>query len=500
MADSRPNILFIMTDDHASHSMSCYGSRINETPNLDRIANEGMRFDNCFCTNSICTPSRAVILAGTYNHVNRVTTLSTPMDNTLLTYPKLLQQAGYRTAIFGKWHLGQGPQHCPTGFDDWAVLPGQGLYHDPVFIFPGPDGGVRRTLKGYATDLITDLCIEWMRARHAEGPFCLMCHHKAPHRPWDPDEKHAAMYEGVNIPEPETFDDDYSHRAKAAAAAKMRIETDLYRRDLKVEPPPGLAGRELQEWERVVDMEMEIEEEGRRRRLTGHELKQWKYQRYIKDYLRCIASVDDNVGRLLDALDELGLAENTIVVYTSDQGFFLGDHGWYDKRFMYEESLRMPFVIRYPREIAPGSVNRDIMLNVDFASTFLDYAGVDPPDAFQGTSFRPLLQGRTPDDWRQAMYYRYWMHKAHHNVYAHYGVRTLRYKLIYYYGEALGQAGAVDESTEPEWELFDLEKDPYELHSVYGDPAYADVVRELKDELHRLMAEVGDEPMVDEVD
>ncbi len=499
MPDDRPNILFIMTDDHASHAMSCYGSRINETPHLDRIANEGMRFDNCFCTNSICTPSRAVILAGTYNHVNRVTTLTTHMDNSLLTYPKLLQQAGYRTAIFGKWHLGQGPQHCPTGFDDWAVLPGQGLYHDPVFIFPGPNGGTKRTLKGYATDLITDMCIDWINARREEGPFCLMCHHKAPHRPWDPDDKHARLYDGIDIPEPETFNDDYANRAAAAAAAKMRIETDLHRRDLKVEPPPGLVGRELNEWQRIVDMEMEIESEGRRRKLSGQELKQWKYQRYIKDYLRCIASVDDNVGRLLDTLDELGLAENTIVIYTSDQGFFLGDHGWYDKRFMYEESLRMPFVVRYPREIEPGSVNRDIALNVDFAPTFLDYAGVDAPDAFQGASFRPLLQGATPDDWQQSLYYRYWMHKAHHNVYAHYGVRTLRHKLIYYYGQALDQPGAVDEPTEPEWELFDLEKDPYELNSVYHDPAYADVVKELKDELHRLMAQVGDEPHVEEV-
>ena len=489
---SRPNILFIMTDDHASHAMSCYGSRINETPNMDRIANEGMRFDNCFCTNSICTPSRAVILSGTYNHVNGVTTLSTPMDNALLTYPKVLQTAGYRTAIFGKWHLGTGPQHCPTGFDDWAVLPGQGLYHDPEFIFPGPDGGTRRVIKGYASDLITDMSIDWIKARHAQGPFCLMCHHKAPHRPWDPDDKHATMYDGIDIPEPDTFNDDYSNRAAAAAAAKMRIDTDLHRRDLKVEPPPGLVGRELNEWQRVVDMEMEIEIEGKKRRLTGQELKQWKYQRYIKDYLRCVASVDDNIGRLLDTLDELGLAEDTIVIYTSDQGFFLGDHGWYDKRFMYEESLRMPFVIRYPREIKPGSVTDEIMLNVDFAPTFLDYAGVDAPEAFQGSSFRPLLGGTTPADWQQSMYYRYWMHKSHHNVYAHYGVRTKRYKLIYYYGQALAQAGAIDEPTEPEWELFDLARDPCELNSVYHDPAYAETVKELEAELYRLKGAVRD--------
>ena len=494
MAD-RPNILFIMTDDHASHAMSCYGSRINETPHMDRIANEGMRFDNCFCTNSICTPSRAVILAGTYNHINGVTTLATHMDNRLLTYPKVLQQAGYQTAIFGKWHLGQGPEHCPTGFDDWAVLPGQGLYHDPLFVLKGPDGGARETLNGYATDLITDMCIDWIGERDPDQPFCLMCHHKAPHRPWDPDDKHATMYDDVEIPEPETFDDDYSNRSRAAAEATLRIERDLHRRDLKVTPPPDLSGPELREWERIVEMEMEIDGE----KLSGPELKKWKYQRYIKDYLRCIASVDDNIGRLLDVLDDEGLAQDTIVVYTSDQGFFLGDHGWFDKRFMYEESLRMPFIIRYPKAIESGSVNKDMILNLDFAPTFLDYADAAKPDGFQGTSFRPLLEGETPEGWRTSMYYRYWMHKGGHNVYAHYGVRTLRYKLIYYYGQALGQQGATDEPTPPEWELFDMEKDPFEINSVYHDPAYAHVVSELKDEMHRLMAEVGDEPHVEEV-
>lgn len=462
MADTRPNILFIMSDDHASHAMSCYGSRINETPQIDRIANGGMRLDNCFCTNSICTPSRAVILAGTYNHVNGVTTLATPMDNRLHTYPKLVRAAGYQTAMVGKWHLGQGPAHEPTGFDFWRVLPGQGLYHDPEMI----DRHGRRVHKGYVTDLITDMSLDWLRERDRSRPFCLMCHHKAPHRPWEPDDTHATMYENVDVPEPETFDDDYSNRASAAEAATMRIDRDLNANDLKVPIPEGL---------------------------SAEEEKRWKYQRYIKDYLRVVASIDDNVGRLLDFLDEEGLTENTLVVYTSDQGFFLGDHGWYDKRFMYEESLRMPMVVRLPKEIAPGTVNEDIVLNVDFAPLFLDLAGVDVPDDFQGKSIRSLLQGSTPKDWRRSMYYRYWMHKAHHNVYAHYGVRTLRYKLIYYYSDALGQLGAIDETYEPEWELFDLERDPYELCSVYDDPGYADVVRELTDELHRLQDEVGDE-------
>lgn len=466
MPDQRPNILFIMSDDHASHAMSCYGSRINRTPHLDRIAESGMRFDNCFCTNSICTPSRATILTGTYNHVNDVTTLSTPMDNRLQTYPKLLREAGYQTAIFGKWHLGTGPRHCPTGFDAWAVLPGQGIYHNPEFIFPGPAGGTRRTVMGYVTDIITDMSLEWLKQRDRERPFCLMVHHKAPHRPWVSDEAHAAMYLNEEIPEPETLYDDYANRASAAAAAEMRVGVHHTALDLKCEIPDGL---------------------------SENEMRKWGYQRYIKEYLRVVAGIDDNVGRLLDYLDAEELIEDTLIIYTSDQGFFLGDHGWYDKRFMYEESLRMPFILSFPREVAAGTVNEDIVLNVDFAPLFLDLAGVELPDDIQGRSFRSLLHGTTPSDWRDAMYYRYWMHKAHHNVYAHYGVRTKRYKLIYYYSDALGQAGAIDETYEPEWELFDLLADPYELNNVYDDPAYVLTRKELKDMLHRLQSEVGDE-------
>ena len=463
MADSRrPNILFIMSDDHAAHAMSCYGSRINETPHLDRIAAGGMRFDNCFCTNSICTPSRATILTGTYNHINGVTTLTTKMDGRQLTFPKLLQKAGYRTAVIGKWHLGHGGIHDPTGFDYWNVLPGQGLYHNPEMI----EMGNRKTVNGYATDIITDLSIDWLENGPKDKPFCLMCHHKAPHRHWEPDAKHAHMYDDADIPEPETFNDDYRNRASAAAAATMRVGRDFTEKDLKEDPPPGLSPQEF---------------------------KAWAYQRYIKDYLRCVACIDDNVGRLLGYLDDTGLADNTIVIYTSDQGFFLGDHGWYDKRFMYEESLRMPFLIRYPQEIKRGSVNDRMILNVDFAPTFLDYAGIPIPDEMQGCSFRSLLRGEVPEDWQTSMYYRYWMHCGGHNVYAHYGVRTMRYKLIYYYAEALGQPGAVDDPKPPEWELFDLEKDPVEMNNVYADPAYAEVARELKRELQRLRKEVGDE-------
>lgn len=465
----QPNIAFIMSDDHASHAMSCYGSRINETPNLDRIANEGMRFNNCFCTNSICAPSRATILTGTYNHVNGVTTLSTPIDGRQDSFIKRLKADGYQTAVVGKWHLGHGGESDPQGFDYWNVLPGQGDYHNPTMI----EMGEEKHYDGYVTDIITDLSIDWLEKRDGDRPFCLMYHHKAPHRWWEPDDKHADMYEDEDIPEPETFWDDYANRSSAAREAKMRVDRDLNERDLKGPTPDGL---------------------------TPEEEKKWKYQRYIKDYLRCVASVDDNVGRMLDWLDAQGLTENTIVVYTSDQGFFLGDHGWYDKRFMYEESLRMPFVIRYPKAIAPGTVNDDMILNVDFGPTFLDYAGVDVPEAFQGKSFRPILEGKTPAGWRTSMYYRYWMHLTHHHVYAHYGIRTHTHKLIYYYADALGQGGAIDDTKEPEWELFDLEKDPLEMSSVYDDPVYADVIAELKDEMHRLQAEVGDERYPKDVD
>lgn len=463
MSNTRPNIVFIMSDDHAAHAISAYGSRINKTPHIDRIAEGGMRFNNCFCTNSICTPSRATILTGTYNHINEVTTLSTHLDGRLLTYPKLMQQHGYQTAIVGKWHLGHGGIHDPTGFDYWNVLPGQGLYHNPVMI----DKDGEKTHEGYVTDLITDFSLDWLRERDQEKPFCLMVHHKAPHRHWEPDDKHADMYEDEDIPEPVTFNDDYANRAKAAAAAKMRVDRDLNDQDLKQPVPEGLSPQEE---------------------------KQWKYQRYIKDYLRCIASIDDNVGRLLDYLDEEGLADDTIIIYTSDQGFFLGDHGWYDKRFMYEESLRMPFLIRYPKAVAPGGVNDDMILNVDFPATFLDYAGIDIPESFQGNSFRPLLQGETPADWQTAMYYRYWMHGAHHNVYAHYGIRTLRHKLIYYYSDPLDQEGAVGPTEEPEWELFDLARDPYELVNVYDNPTYREVVKTLKTDLRRLQDKLGDTP------
>lgn len=443
--NSRPNILFIMSDDHAAHAISAYGSKINQTPNIDRIGQAGMRFANCFAVNAICTPSRAAILTGKYSHLNGVPVFNR-FDGGQWTVAKELQRAGYHTGMVGKWHL----QSDPTGFDYWNILPGQGKYHDPAFI---EMGATKKFPGGYATDLITDFSIDFLEKRPKDKPFFLMCHHKAPHRPWEPDAKHAQQFEKVEIPEPLTFNDDYKNRSSAATEAEMRIDRDLTKTDVKQEPPPGLSGKEL---------------------------KHWKYERYMRDYLACIASVDDNVGRLLDYLDKNGLTKNTVVIYTSDQGFFLGDHNWFDKRFMYEESLRMPFLIRYPGKIKPGKVNDAMVLNVDFAPTFLQYAGLKAPPEVQGRSIVPLLQGEKPKDWRTSMYYRYYHYPADHRVQPHYGVRDERYKLIFF--NRINQ-----------WELFDLQRDPHELKSVYEDPNYSAVRKKMKAELDRLRAELNDQ-------
>lgn len=445
-APKRPNILFIMTDDHARHALSCYGSRLAKTPNLDRIAQEGVRFDNAFCTNALCGPSRASILTGKYSHRNGVMTNGGPgFDGSQQTFPKLLQQAGYQTAIVGKWHL----QSAPTGFDYSIILPDQGIYHNPILI---EQGGHKR-IDGYVTDIITERAIDFVRGRDKSKPFCLMCHHKAPHRSWEPDDKHKDLFE-ADLPLPETFDDDYKGRGPAASHAAMRVLEDLTAEDVKGQWPQGL---------------------------SPEELKRWKYQRYIKDYLRVSASVDDNVGRLLDFLDAEGLDDNTVVIYTSDNGFFLGDHGWYDKRFMYEESLCVPFLVRYPAEIKPGTSSGDFVLNLDVAAAALDYAGVALPADVQGRSFRQSARGETPADWRKSMYYHYYEYPKPHQVCPHYGVRTERYKLIKFYG-------VMDY-----WELFDLEKDPHELNNVYAEAAYAPLVEELKTELARLRVQYEDQ-------
>lgn len=501
----QPNILFIMADDHAAKAISAYGYGLNETPNLDRIAKEGMRLDHCYVTNSICTPSRAAILTGTYNHVNGVTTLATHIDNRWPNVAKHLRLAGYQTALFGKWHLGEGKPHEPTGFDRWAVLPGQGDYFDPVMIEMGEEVVER----GYATDIITDKCLNWLEDRDKSRPFFLMCHHKAPHRSFEPHPKYRGLFADEDVKMPDTYNDDYKNRARAAEAARMRVRSDMTYKDLGLVQPEGgsevgeLAvygqpDRKVPDPEDVRDLVLIDQLTGEHFRFgTREELSAFKYQRYIKRYLRTIASVDENVGRLLDWLDAAGLAENTIVIYTSDQGFFLGEHGWFDKRFMYEESLQMPFLIRYPKAIRAGSICTDIATNVDFAPTFLDYARVQVPSYMQGTSMRAILETRDIDEWQTSAYHRYWMHKdEHHNAWAHYGLRTQRYKLIYWYNSALGQPGAgVSGGDEPpEWELFDCETDPLELINVANDSAYADVFERMVRELDAKMAEIGDVP------
>jgi len=453
-----------MADDHAPAAFSTYGGKLNSTPNLDRIAEEGLRLDRCFCTNAICTPARASVHTGKYSHTTGIKTLNDVIDQTEeTTLGMLLHDAGYQTAFVGKWHLGHGGNSDPAGYDYWSVLPVQGRYYDPEM----SEMGEPVVERGYVTDVLTDKALSWLEKRETDRPFFLVCAHKAPHDPFQPNRKHMGLFADEPIPEPATFHDDYQNRAAAAGMATEQVALMHLKNHVPDAVPHGL---------------------------SAEEQKAWNYQSYMRNYLRCVASIDENVGRLLDFLDDDQIAEDTIVIYSSDHGFFLGDHGWYDKRFMYEESLRMPLLIRYPRGVEGGTVNDQMVLNVDFTPTLLEFAGIDVPEHFQGTSFCELLAGQTPDGWQTSMYYRYWMHLAHHHVYAHYGVRTLRYKLIYYYADGLEQPGVIDESKEPEWELFDLDTDPYELNNVYHDPDYAGVVEELTEELHRLQARVADEP------
>ncbi|HEV2296305.1 MAG TPA: sulfatase [Tepidisphaeraceae bacterium] len=477
-APQPPNILFIMSDDHAAHAISAYGSKINQTPNIDRIAREGMLFRNAFVTNSICTPSRATILTGKYSHLNGTYFVAQRFDGSQQTFPKLLQQAGYQTAVVGKWHLGSDP----TGFDYWNILIGQGPYYNPPMI----ENGQKIKHEGYTTDIITDITLDWLKnKRDKSKPFMLKYHHKAPHREWTPGPDHLDQFDGERIPEPANLLDDYATRRSAAREATMRVGRDMNARDLKLEPVPNLTAEQLARWKQAY------EEENAQKFATmpeEPELTKRNYQRYIKDYLRCVQSVDDNIGRVLKYLDESGLAANTIVIYTSDQGFFLGDHGWYDKRFMYEESLRTPLVVRWPGVTKPGSTDEHIVLNLDFAQTILDAAGVAQPRDMQGRSLVPLLKGESPSDWRNSMYYHYYEYPTSHRVREHHGVRTDRYKLIHFY--TLG-----------EWELFDLKTDPQEMKNVYGDPAYAETRRELEPELKRLQEHYKvDKPMASDKD
>ncbi len=477
-----PNIIFIMSDDHAYQAISAYGGPLAElapTPNIDRIANTGMRFDRCLVTNSISGPSRACILTGKYSHKNRfLANEAVPFDSTQQTFPKLLQQAGYQTAIIGKWHL----DSQPTGFTHWEVLPGQGNYYNPDFITP--EGMHRDT--GYVTEIITQKSIEWIKSiKDSNQPFMLMMHHKAPHRNWKPGPHELGMYTDVEFPEPITLFDDYSGRGTAEHEQDMTIENAIrLEEDLKMWDDSSksislerLTQAQLRVWDSVYNP---ILAGFNKANLGGNSLISWKFQRYMQDYLACIAAIDKSVGELLDYLKESGLDKNTVIIYTSDQGFYLGEHGWFDKRFMFEESYRMPLLISWPRIIRPHTINSDMVSNLDFAETFLEMAGFEIPSDMQGVSMLPILQGKTPRDWRKTHYYHYYEYPGWHSVKRHYGISTHRYKLIHYYFD-------IDE-----WELFDLEADPYEMKNVYDNPEYATVQNELHSQLKVLMVKYED--------
>jgi arylsulfatase A-like enzyme len=469
---ARPNIIYIMSDDHAAHAIGAYGSRVNKTPNLDRLAREGALLSNVFATNSICTPSRAAILTGQYSHVNGVTMFNR-FDSSRVTVARVLQRGGYYTGMIGKWHLGSDP----VGFDHWEILPGQGVYHNPVLYTAT---GEKQYAGRYVTDVITDLALEFLEKRPRGKPFFLMMHHKAPHRPWEPSEAHAARFGTQHIPEPVTFWDRYETRTDALHENTQRVAADLTNRDLKLTPPSGLTGEDLTKWLITKPDSVTVVRDGKALTLTGEALARWKYQRYMQDYLATVQAVDRSVGRVLAYLDKTGIARNTVVVYTSDQGFFLGDHGLFDKRFMYEESIRMPFLVRWPAAIKPGSRSEAIALNIDFAPTFLEIAGLPMSAEMQGRSLVPVLRGSTPRGWRTSMYYRYYHDPGDHNTRAHYGVRTRTHKLIYFWKK-------------DQWELFDLVNDPHELHNLYGEPGQESLTGNLKAELARLKRELRDE-------
>ena len=460
---SRPNIVMIVADDHAPAAIGAYGARVNRTPNLDSLAADGLRLDRCFCTNSICTPARASIMTGKYSHTTGIRTLDDVIDHDREgTIGMWLQGAGYQTAMIGKWHLGHGGSSDPRGFDYWNVLPVQGAYRDPTTI----EMGREQRHRGYVTDLLTDLSLAWLDSCEGDRPFFLYLGNKAPHDNFEPHPRHLDRYL-EELPEPLTLRDDFADRSPASFMSTARVDR-MHLKDHLPEPPPD--------------------------DLTGEARLQANYQSYMRNYYRCVDAVDENVGRILAWLEASGHRDNTIVIYTSDHGFFLGDHGWYDKRFMYEEGIRIPFLMRWPAGVRAGTVSDRIALNVDFAPSLLEWAGIDAPDGLQGRSLAPLAAGAPPSDWRTSFYYRYWMHLAHFNIPAHYGVRTERFKLIHFYGRALGAAGAIDRDSPPVWELYDLESDPMELHNRYGLAPYAETQAELLDLLAHWQAELGDLP------
>ncbi len=467
-----PNIVFIFSDDHAYQAISAYGDprRLLETPNIDRIAKSGVRFDRCLVPNSICGPSRATVLTGTYSHINGFmnNANNATFDGSQITFPKLLQKAGYQTAVVGKWHLGSDP----TGFDFWQVLPGQGVYYNPPMI----KNGERITAQGYVTDIITDVSLDWLQHRDKAKPFVLMCQHKAPHREWLPALRHLNADGDRKYDEPATLFDNYDGRGLAEHDQDMTIDKTMNNLDLKLTRPPNVPAAARAEWDAYYQPR---NESFRAAKLEGRALVSWKYQRYMHDYLATLRAVDESVGRVLDYLEQEGLAENTIVVYASDQGFYLGEHGWFDKRWIFEESMRTPCIVRWPGTAKPGTVNHDIVSILDFAETFLDVAEVAIPARMQGRSLVPILAGHRPADWRTSFYYQYYEYPKPHHVRPHYGVTTDRYKLVHFYGTG-----------EDYEELFDLQKDPQELRDVYSDPTYAATKAELTRELARLRQEV----------
>jgi arylsulfatase A-like enzyme len=497
---SRPNIVFIFSDDHAPHAIGAYNGwlkSVNPTPNIDALAASGMLFRNSFCTNSICGPSRAVIQTGKHSHKNGFMNNGNSFDWNQQTFPKLLQQAGYTTAIFGKSHLKGEPQ----GYDDWKVLPGQGLYYNPDLITP--EGRVR--VEGHCTDVVTDLAVEWLtEGRDGEKPFMLMVQHKAPHRNWMPALRHLSLYDDVEMPEPNTLFDKWHDNAPPARFQELEIDRHMHLNfDLFVDLTPDFdgnaqeGGTDRSAWQNMKRMSQEQlaawrgfygprDKAFHEAELSADGLVRWKYQRYVKNYLRCVRGVDESVGTLMKTLDELDLADNTVVVYSSDQGFYIGDHGWYDKRWMYEESLKMPLIVKWPGVTKSGAVNEDLVQNLDYAETFLEMAGAAVPDDMQGRSLVPLLAGDTPDDWRESIYYHYYEYPSVHMVPRHYGVRNDRYKLMHFYQF-------------DEWEFYDLETDPDELQNLYEDPNYADEIAAMKVELERLRTHYEDDSDVREL-
>ena len=517
---TRPNIVFMMSDDHAYQAISAYNNKLIQTPNIDRLANEGMLFTNASVTNSICAPSRAVILTGKHSHMNGKIDNLRKFDTTNVTFPQLLQDAGYQTAIFGKLHFGNNPK----GFDEFKILPGQGRYYNPKFITKSGD----TVIDGYVTDIITDLTLQWLEEeRDPKKPFLLMYLHKAPHRAWLPAERHYKEFTKKEFPLPETLFDDYtrihkkdlksnsreftsqqytlepprSHKSTAARTAEMNILTHMVlTNDNKLkdsvvkklgiqerylgDPTSGMSKQQKAAWDSVYSP-INKEFADNYRDMDDRDLMIWKYQRYMQDYLGTIAAVDENVGRVLNYLDENNLSNNTIVVYTSDQGFYLGEHGWFDKRFMYDESFKTPLLIRWPNEIKPGITQDEMVQNLDFAQTFLEIASVQAPEEMQGESLLPLLKGKE-DTWeREAVYYHYYEYPAEHAVKRHYGIATKDYKLIHFYYDV------------EEWELYDRKNDPQEMHNVFYDPGYAEVRKKMMQKLVEVRKKYKDSEELD---